>query len=446
MSAPIANSIRSTPWPGTHSDEQASLSLEGRSVELPVVVGSEGEKALDISRLRTGTGFITLDEGYVNTGSTTSGITFLNGEEGILRYRGYPIEELAARCDFIEVAYLLIYGELPKKPELDAFRHSLSNHSMIHEDMRSFYNGFPRDAHPMAIVGSVVGALSTFYQDSLDVRDPKQVEVSVHRLLAKLPTIAAYSYKKSIGQPLIYPRNDRSYCENFLEMMFAVPCEEYEIDPDFAKALEMLLIVHADHEQNCSTSTVRMVGSSDANLFASISAGVSALWGPLHGGANQACVQMLEQIVADGGDVKKYVELAKKKGSGFRLMGFGHRVYKNYDPRATLIKATCDKLLAKIDRNDPLFDIAQQLEEVARADEYFIERKLYPNVDFYSGVIYRAMGIPEQMFTVLFAMGRLPGWIAHWMEMHQSPTKRICRPRQIYSGETCRKFVPLDQR
>ncbi len=446
MSAPTANSIRSTPWPGTHSDEQASLSLEGQSVELPIIVGTEGEKALDISRLRTGTGFITLDEGYVNTGSTTSGITFLNGEEGILRYRGYPIEELASRCDFIEVAYLLIYGELPKKPELDVFRHSLSNHSMIHEDMRSFYNGFPRDAHPMAIVGSVVGALSTFYQDSLDVRDPKQVEVSVHRLLAKLPTIAAYSYKKSIGQPLIYPRNDRSYCENFLEMMFAVPCEEYEIDPDFAKALEMLLIVHADHEQNCSTSTVRMVGSSDANLFASISAGVSALWGPLHGGANQACVQMLEQIVADGGDVKKYVELAKKKDSGFRLMGFGHRVYKNYDPRATLIKATCDKLLAKIDRNDPLFDIAQQLEEVARADDYFIERKLYPNVDFYSGVIYRAMGIPEQMFTVLFAMGRLPGWIAHWMEMHQSPTKRICRPRQIYSGETCRKFVPLDQR
>ena len=446
MSAPTANSIRPTPWPGTHSGEQASLSLEGQSVELPVIVGSEGEKALDISRLRSGTGFITLDEGYVNTGSTTSGITFLNGEEGILRYRGYPIEELAARCDFIEVAYLLIYGELPKKPEIDAFRHSLSNHSMIHEDMRSFYNGFPRDAHPMAIVGSVVGALSTFYQDSLDVRDPKQVEVSVHRLLAKLPTIAAYSYKKSIGQPFIYPRNDRSYCENFLEMMFAVPCEEYEIDPDFTNALEMLLIVHADHEQNCSTSTVRMVGSSDANLFASISAGVSALWGPLHGGANQACVQMLEQIVADGGNVKKYVELAKKKGSGFRLMGFGHRVYKNYDPRATLIKATCDKLLAKIDRNDPLFDIAQQLEEVARADDYFIERKLYPNVDFYSGVIYRAMGIPEQMFTVLFAMGRLPGWIAHWMEMHQNPAKRICRPRQVYSGETCRKFVPLDQR
>jgi citrate synthase len=447
MSAPTAKSTpTTTPWPGTHAEAPASLSIDGELVELPVVVGTEGERALDISRLRAGTGLITLDEGYVNTGSTTSGITFLNGEEGVLRYRGYPIEDLARRCDFIEVAYLLIYGELPTSTELDRFRKSLSHHSMIHEDMRSFYNGFPRDAHPMAIVGSVVGALSTFYQDSLDVRDPQQVEVSVHRLLAKLPTIAAYSYKKSIGQPLIYPRNDLSYCENFLQMMFAVPCEEYHVDPDFAEALDMLLIVHADHEQNCSTSTVRMVGSSDANLFASISAGISALWGPLHGGANQACVEMLEKIVADGGDVKKYVELAKKKDSGFRLMGFGHRVYKNYDPRAKLIKATCDKLLAKIDRQDPLFDIAQQLEEVARADDYFIERKLYPNVDFYSGVIYRAMGIPEQMFTVLFAMGRMPGWIAHWMEMHRSPTKKICRPRQVYSGETCRTFVPIDKR
>ena len=298
----------------------------------------------------------------------------------------------------------------------------------------------------MAILGSVVGALSTFYQDSLDVRDPRQVEVSVHRLLAKLPTIAAYSHKKSIGQPLIYPRNDLSYCENFLQMMFAVPCEEYHCDPDFADALDMLLIVHADHEQNCSTSTVRMVGSSDANLFASISAGISALWGPLHGGANQACVEMLEKIGADGGNVKKYVDLAKKKDSGFRLMGFGHRVYKNYDPRAKLIKATCDKLLAKLSLRDPIFDIAQQLEEVALADEYFIERKLYPNVDFYSGVIYRAMGIPVQMFTVLFAMGRLPGWIAHWIEMHQSPTKKICRPRQIYTGETLRDFIPITKR
>jgi citrate synthase len=447
MNAPTAKSaLPKTPWPGTHAESPATLQLNGESIELPVVVGSEGERAVDISRLRASTGLITLDEGYVNTGSTASGITFLNGEQGILRYRGYPIEDLAERCDFIEVAYLLIYGELPTSAELDSFRHSLSQHSMIHEDMRSFYNGFPRDAHPMAIVGSVVGALSTFYQDSLDVRDPDQVTVSVHRLLAKLPTIAAYSYKKSIGQPLIYPRNDLSYCENFLQMMFAVPCEEYHIDPDFADALDMLLIVHADHEQNCSTSTVRMVGSSDANLFASISAGVSALWGPLHGGANQACVEMLEQIVADGGNVKKYVDLAKDKHSSFRLMGFGHRVYKNYDPRAKLIKATCDKLLAKIERNDPLFDIAQQLEEVARADDYFIERKLYPNVDFYSGVIYRAMGIPEQMFTVLFAMGRLPGWIAHWMEMHRSPTKKICRPRQVYSGDTLRKFVPIDQR
>lgn len=447
MSAPTTkSSLPAPPWPGTRADTPASLTLDGESLDLPVIVGSEGERAIDISRLRSETGVITLDEGYVNTGSTTSGITFLNGEEGVLRYRGYPIEDLAKRCDFIEVAYLLIYGDLPTSAELNQFRRSLSHHSMIHEDMRSFYNGFPRDAHPMAIVGSVVGALSTFYQDSLDVRDPQQVEVSVHRLLAKLPTIAAYSYKKSIGQPLIYPSNALSYCENFLQMMFAVPCEDYHVDPDFAEALDMLLIVHADHEQNCSTSTVRMVGSSDANLFASISAGISALWGPLHGGANQACVEMLERIVADGGNVKKYVDLAKKKDSGFRLMGFGHRVYKNYDPRAKLIKATCDKLLAKIDRQDPLFDIAQQLEEVARADEYFIERKLYPNVDFYSGVIYRAMGIPEQMFTVLFAMGRLPGWIAHWMEMHRSPTKKICRPRQIYSGETCREFLPIDQR
>ena len=434
------------PWTGTKPAGTARLEINGRPTDLPVVVGTEGEHGIDIAKLRSLTGAITLDEGFVNTGSTTSAITFLDGEQGILRYRGYPIEVLAEKCDFVEVACLLIYGELPSTTQLDAFRTSLSHHTMIHEDMRSFYNGFPRDAHPMAILGSVVGALSTFYQDSLDVRDPRQVEVSVHRLLAKLPTIAAYSHKKSIGQPLIYPRNDLSYCENFLQMMFAVPCEEYHCDPDFADALDMLLIVHADHEQNCSTSTVRMVGSSDANLFASISAGISALWGPLHGGANQACVEMLEKIGADGGNVKKYVDLAKKKDSGFRLMGFGHRVYKNYDPRAKLIKATCDKLLAKLSLRDPIFDIAQQLEEVALADEYFIERKLYPNVDFYSGVIYRAMGIPVQMFTVLFAMGRLPGWIAHWIEMHQSPTKKICRPRQIYTGETLRDFIPITKR
>jgi len=444
--SPAASASAAPPWPGTRADGVARLEIGGRSVELPVVVGTEGERGLDISKLRAQSGAITLDEGFVNTGSTTSAITFLDGENGILRYRGYPIEELAEKCDFVEVAYLLIYGKLPTSDELDGFRTSLSHHTMIHEDMRNFYTGFPRDAHPMATLGSVVGALSTFYQDSLDVRDPRQVEVSVHRLMAKLPTIAAYSHKKSVGQPLMYPRNDMSYCENFLQMMFAVPCEDYHVDPDFADALDMLLIVHADHEQNCSTSTVRMVGSSDANLFASISAGICALWGPLHGGANQACVEMLEKIVADGGDVKKYVDLAKKKDSGFRLMGFGHRVYKNYDPRAKLIKATCDKLLAKISRHDPIFDIAQQLEEVALADEYFIERKLYPNVDFYSGVIYRAMGIPVQMFTVLFAMGRLPGWIAHWIEMHHSPTKKICRPRQIYSGETLREFMPINKR
>jgi citrate synthase len=448
VSAPATASKSSPPgpFPGTKSAGAARLEINGRSVDLPVLVGTEGEHGIDIGKLRSATGAITLDEGFVNTGSTTSAITYLDGENGVLRYRGYPIEVLAEKCDFVEVAYLLIFGELPTTAQLDSFRVSLSHHTMIHEDMRNFYNGFPRDAHPMAIVGSVVGALSTFYQDSLDVRDPRQVEVSVHRLLAKLPTIAAYSHKKSVGQPLMYPRNDLDYCENFLQMMFAVPCEEYHVDPDFSDALDMLMIVHADHEQNCSTSTVRMVGSSDANLFASISAGVSALWGPLHGGANQACVEMLERIVSDGGNVKKYVDLAKKKDSGFRLMGFGHRVYKNYDPRAKLIKATCDKLLAKISRHDPIFDIAQQLEEVALADEYFIERKLYPNVDFYSGVIYRAMGIPVQMFTVLFAMGRLPGWIAHWIEMHHSPTKKICRPRQIYTGELFRDFVPITNR
>jgi len=445
--APKPAAPPSTPiWDGTKLEGTARLELDGKSYDLPVIVGTENERALDISKLRAQSGAITLDEGYVNTGSTTSSITFLDGERGILRYRGYPIEVLAEKCDFVEVSYLLIYGKLPNETELDAFRKSLANHTMIHEDMRAFYGGFPRDAHPMATLGSVVGALSTFYQDSLDVRDPRQVEVSVHRLMAKLPTIASYAHKKSIGQPLIYPRNDLNYCENFLQMLFAVPCEEYHVDPDFADALDMLLIVHADHEQNCSTSTVRMVGSSDANLFASISAGISALWGPLHGGANQACVEMLERIGADGGNVKKYVDLAKKKDSGFRLMGFGHRVYKNYDPRARLIKATCDRLLAKIARHDPIFDIAQQLEEVALADDYFVERKLYPNVDFYSGVIYRAMGIPVQMFTVMFAMGRLPGWIAHWIEMHHSPTKKICRPRQVYTGETLRDFRPIGER
>jgi citrate synthase len=424
----------------------AKLIFNGREVELPVVDGSEGELAIDISKLRSETGLITLDEGFMNTGSTYSGITFLDGERGILRYRGYPIEQLAVHCDFLETAFLLIFGELPTAVQSKEFREGIREHTMIHEDMRSFYNGFPRDAHPMAILSSVVGALSTFYQDSMNPSDPDQVEISIYRLLAKLPTIAAYSYKKSKGQPFMYPCNDLSYCENFLRMMFATPARDYVVDPDFNDALNLLLIVHADHEQNCSTSTVRMVGSSNANLFASISAGIGALWGPLHGGANEACVNMLEGIVADGGDVKKYVDRVKDKKSGVRLMGFGHRVYKNFDPRATIIKACCDKLLGKLEIKDPLFDVAQQLEEFALKDEYFIERKLYPNVDFYSGVIYRALGIPVQMFTVLFAIGRLPGWIAHWTEMHNNPNKKINRPRQIYTGATKRELVPLENR
>lgn len=417
-----------------------------QELTLPVVEGSEGERGIDISQLRGKTGLVTLDEGYVNTGSTRSGITYLDGEKGILRYRGYPIEQLAAQSDFIEVAYLLIHGELPTSKEAEAFRAGIREHTMIHEDMRSFYNGFPRDAHPMAILSSVVGALSTFYQDAMDPQDEDQVAISIDRLLAKLPTIAAYSYKKSMGQPFIYPNNELNYCENFLHMMFATPANDYLVDPDFAEALNLLLIVHADHEQNCSTSTVRMVGSSNANLFASISAGIGALWGPLHGGANEACVNMLDTIAKDGGNVKKYVDMAKDKDNNFRLMGFGHRVYKNRDPRATIIRSSCEKLLNKLQLDDPLFEVAQQLEEVALRDEYFIERKLYPNVDFYSGVIYRALGIPVQMFTVLFAIGRLPGWIAHWSEMHANPAKRINRPRQIFTGYNERDFVPIEKR
>lgn len=424
----------------------ATLSIGDKSLTMPIVVGTENDRGIDISKLLKDTGHITLDEGYANTGATTSAITYLDGDRGILRYRGYPIEHLAEHCDFIETSYLLIHGELPNRAQLEQFRNSISHHSMLHEDMKSFYNGFPRDAHPMAILSSVVSALSTFYQDSLNPHDPKQVEISIFRLLAKLPTIAAYSYKKAFGQPFIYPDNSLDYCSNFLHMMFSVPSEKYAPDPDFVKALNLLLIVHADHEQNCSTSTVRMVGSSDANLFASISAGICALWGPLHGGANEACVNMLKQIADDGGNVKKYVDLAKDKSSHFRLMGFGHRVYKNYDPRAKIIKSACDVLLKKLNLTDPLFDVAQQLEEVALKDPYFIERKLYPNVDFYSGVIYRAMGIPVQMFTVLFAIGRLPGWIAHWVEMQQSPNSRIGRPRQVYTGPLERKIIPIEKR
>ena len=420
------------------SEEVATLKIGEKSLSRPIHVGTENDRAIDISKLLKETGHITLDEGYANTGATTSAITYLDGDRGILRYRGYPIEQLAEQCDFLETSYLLIYGELPTPEQLEKFRTDISHHTMLHEDMRSFYNGFPRDAHPMAILSSVVSALSTFYQDSLDPHDPEEVEISIHRLIAKLPTIAAYSYKKSFGQPFIYPHNSLNYCENFLHMMFSVPSEKYVADPDFVKALNLLLIVHADHEQNCSTSTVRMVGSSDANLFASISAGICALWGPLHGGANEACVNMLKQIADDGGNVKKYVDMAKDKTSNFRLMGFGHRVYKNYDPRAKIIKAASDILLKKLNLSDPLFEVAQELEAVALRDPYFVERKLYPNVDFYSGVIYRAMGIPVQMFTVLFAMGRLPGWIAHWVEMQRSPNTRIGRPRQVYTGPLIR--------
>jgi citrate synthase len=426
--------------------QAARLTLDGKNLELPLVVGTENERGLDVSKLLAAGGCVTLDEGYANTGSTTSSITFLDGDRGILRYRGYAIEDLAANCDFLEVAHLLIYGELPTERQLQTFRGTILRHTMLHEEMRKFYGGFPRDAHPMAILSAATSALSTFYQDSLDPADPRQVEISIHRLLAKLPTIAAYSYKKSVGQPFVYPQNDLSYTANFLQMMFAVPCEPYEVDPDAVAALNLLLIVHADHEQNCSTSTVRMVGSSNANLFASISAGICALWGPLHGGANEACVLMLERILAEGGDVNKFVNMAKDKKSNFRLMGFGHRVYKNFDPRCTLIRQACVKLLSKMEIRDPLFDVARELEQVALHDEYFIERKLYPNVDFYSGVIYRALGIPVQMFTVLFAMGRLPGWIAHWVEMHQNPQKRICRPRQIYVGPKHRPLIPLAER
>jgi citrate synthase len=426
--------------------EVARIIYDGKDIEIPVVEGTEQERGLDISKLRAQTGLITLDEGYVNTGSTQSAITFLDGEAGMLRYRGYPVEVVAENCEFLEVAWLLIYGELPTSSQLAEFRSNIKRHTMLHEAMRRFYDGFPRDAHPMAILSSVVSALSTFYQDSLDPHNEQLVELSIHRLLAKLPTIAAYSHKKSTGLPFNYPRNDLNYVENFLHMMFAVPTEPYQIDPDFVQALNLLFIVHADHEQNCSTSTVRMVGSADANLFASISAGICALWGPLHGGANEACVEMLEAILADGGDVKKYVNMAKDKSSNFRLMGFGHRVYKNLDPRASIIKKTCDKLLAKREIHDPLFDIAQELEQTALSDPYFIERKLYPNVDFYSGVIYRAIGIPTQMFTSLFALGRLPGWIAHWREMQLSKNKKICRPRQIYTGPQQRRYTAMRER
>jgi len=425
--------------------ETAKLIAGEKTFELPVIVGSEGEKGIDISSLRAKSGYITLDPGYMNTGACQSGITFIDGEKGILRYRGIPIETLAEKSTFLEVAYLLMYGNLPTTPELEAFVKRVKKHTLLHEDIKNFYDGFPRDAHPMSVMASVVCSLSAFYQNEV-TSDAERMDRNAVRLIAKLPTIAAYAYKKSIGQPFIYPDNDLGYCENFLRMMFATPAESYEIDPDHAAVLNLLLILHADHEQNCSTSTVRMVRSAGANLFASVTAGICALWGPLHGGANQEVIEMLEQIKASGGGVKKYIELAKNKDSTFRLMGFGHRVYKNFDPRAKIIKTACDKLLAKTKQDDQLLDIAKELEEAALRDSYFIERKLYPNVDFYSGIIYRAMGIPVPAFTVMFALGRMPGWIAHAMEYTADPAAKIGRPRQVYTGPTVSEYKPISKR
>ncbi len=422
--------------------DNAKLVYNGQDYELPVVVGTENEAGIDISKLRAQTGAITLDPGYPNTGSCLSAITYLDGENGILRYRGYPIEQLAESATFTEVAWLLIYGELPNKAQLGDWRRQLSKHSFIHEDMLKFFEGFPITAHPMAILASMVCALSAYYPENVE----EDLQTNIARVMAKAKTIAAFSYKKSVGEPVIYPISGYTYSANLLRMMFATPSEPYEVPKVFEDALRMLLILHADHEQNCSTSTVRMVGSSQASLYASMAAGVTALWGPRHGGANQAVIEMLEQIVAEGGDYKKFLDRVKNKDSGVRLMGFGHRVYRNFDPRAKLIKKQADKVLNHLGLQDPLLDLAKNMEEAALADDYFIERKLYPNVDFYSGIIYRAMGVPLNMYTVMFALGRLPGWIAHWKEMREDPQNKIYRPRQIYTGATQRDFVPLEER
>ena len=420
----------------------ASFTLDGKTWELPVICGTEDEIGVDISKLRAETGAITLDPGFNSTGACKSAITYIDGDQGILRYRGYPIEQLAERSDFVETSWLLLNGELPTAEQLKAFRAQLTYHSMIHEDMKKFFEGYPPSAHPMAILSAMVSSLSTYYPDSED----ESIDVNIARLIAKIRTIAAYAYKKSIGQPTIYPRNDYSYCANFLNMMFAVPAEEYKVNPVLVRALNMLLILHADHEQNCSTATVRMVASSRANIFASISAGISALWGPLHGGANQAVLEMLELIHQDGGDYQKYVRKAKDKDDNFRLMGFGHRVYKNFDPRATILRKMSADVLSNLGISDPLLEIACNLEKVALEDDYFVERKLYPNVDFYSGILYRAMGIPTNMFTVMFAIGRLPGWLAHWKELREDTSSRIYRPRQIYMGAAKRDYIRIEDR
>ena len=426
--------------------DKAELHYNGNVYQLPIVEGTQNEKALDISRLRGESGLITLDKGFKNTGSTESAITFLNGEEGVLKYRGYSIEDLADKSSFVEVSYLLIYGELPTTEQLESFKEEITNHTLVHEDVRSILDGFPSKSHPMGVLSSLVSSLTAFYPKSLDPnRSASEVNGTIIRLLAKLPTLAAWSYKNRMRQPVIYPNNSLDYCSNFLRMMFALPTEEYQINSVVAKALDKLLILHADHEQNCSASTVRIVGSSHASLYTSVSAGIAALWGPLHGGANQAVIEMLENIRRDGGDVEKYVARAKDKSDSFRLMGFGHRVYKNFDPRATIIKKAADDVLKELGVDDPVLDIAKKLEVIALNDEYFVARGLYPNVDFYSGIIYRALGIPTDMFTVMFAIGRLPGWIAQWKEMREN-NEPIGRPRQVYTGNTSRDYVTIDKR
>ncbi len=426
--------------------DSAELRVGDQTINLPIIEGSEGERGLDISKLRSQTGLITLDPGYGNTGSCQSAITFIDGEKGILRYRGIPIEQLAEKSTFLEVAYLLIHGKLPTQAELEEYVGSITLHTMLHEDFRSFFGALPKDAHPMAACSAAVGALSTFYPDSLDPSDERQLEISIHRLIAKMPNMAACAYKHSIGQPLIYPRNDLSYAANFMHMMFATPCEHYEVDPVIEKVLDLLLILHADHEQNCSTSTVRLVGSSMVNLFASVSAGINALWGRSHGGANQEVIEMLARIRDEGITTKQFVDRAKAGDDNARLMGFGHRVYKNFDPRMKIIKKACFDVLEKLGVRTKLLEIAVELEEIALKDDYFVERKLYPNVDFYSGVIYNAIGTPANMFTAIFALGRLPGWIAQWSEMHDDPAFKIGRPRQIYTGETMSDYVPIEKR
>ena len=415
-------------------------------LELPIVPATQGESGIDISSLLKSTGDVTLDHGFINTAACTSAITFIDGDKGILRYRGVPIEQLAEHSTFLETAFLLIYGELPTADQLDAFCARIGKHTLLHEDLKRFFAGFPSDAHPMPVLSSAVSALSTFYQDSLDPFDDEQVEISTIRLLAKVPTIAAYAHRTSLGQPLLYPDNSLSLVENFMRMTFGWPAEPYEVDPVVARALDMLLVLHADHEQNCSTSTVRLVGSSHANLFASVSAGINALFGPLHGGANQSVLEMLQRIDAEGGDARAFMNRVKNREEGVRLMGFGHRVYKNYDPRAAIIKVKADEVLSHLDVSDPLLDIARELEEMALADDFFVSRKLYPNVDFYTGLIYKAMGFPTDMFTVLFALGRLPGWIAQWREMISDPATRIGRPRQVYVGPVERAYLPVADR